>query len=60
MAVGAEALRGTATATSTLAIGFRVLFMNTTGSVSITGIGAAALRKQHDRFGQYRHWFQRA
>ena len=38
-----------------MAIGFRVVFMNTTGSRN-SGVGAAALRN-NDRFGQYRHWF---
>ena len=42
MAIGAEALRDN-NANFNLAIGFRVLFMNTTGS-RLTGIGAAALR----------------
>ena len=42
MAVGKEALRDN-NANCKMAIGFRVLFMNTTGS-HLTGIGAAALR----------------
>ena len=42
MAIGAEALRDN-NANFNLAIGFRVLFMNTTGN-HLTGIGAAALR----------------
>ncbi len=56
MAIGTEALNNN-NGNFNLAIGFRVGFMNTTGSQSHRN-WRCSLQEQHDRFGQHGHWFR--